>query len=299
MFCPHCASQNSNDAKYCRACQQNLKVISQAMKQSLPVLLASKFDGFIERTNERLRRDGILHIFYGVCFLTYTTWSRINLHKDWPSTIFSLLLNTPIICYFIGNGVFQLLAYRRSLSLRPNSNGQTSLPSTLYCPRCAEANENAVKFCRQCGEDLEVVSQAMTRRLPAFITNRLDTYIEEKNRTIRSTIRYHASLGFMFLLVGIILILFEPFAGLFVLTQVGMILFGCCMLLFAGWDLLVEKRSQGSPAQTKEMDSARSTDKIAMQSRAQFPVPPSVTESTTRRFTESADAVETEKESHF
>ena len=36
MYCPKCASQNNDEAKFCRACGANLSLISQAMTGELP-----------------------------------------------------------------------------------------------------------------------------------------------------------------------------------------------------------------------------------------------------------------------
>lgn len=36
----------------------------------------------------------------------------------------------------------------------------------MYCPNCATANADDIKFCRSCGANLSLVPQAMTGRLP-------------------------------------------------------------------------------------------------------------------------------------
>ena len=36
MYCPNCASQNNDDAKFCRTCGSNLSLISQALTGELP-----------------------------------------------------------------------------------------------------------------------------------------------------------------------------------------------------------------------------------------------------------------------
>ncbi len=37
----------------------------------------------------------------------------------------------------------------------------------MFCPRCATDNLNEASFCRACGADIHLVSQALTGRLPA------------------------------------------------------------------------------------------------------------------------------------
>jgi hypothetical protein len=36
----------------------------------------------------------------------------------------------------------------------------------MYCPKCATSNVDDVKFCRSCGANLSLVSEALTGRLP-------------------------------------------------------------------------------------------------------------------------------------
>ena len=54
MYCPKCGTENAEANKFCRACRENLKVISQAMKRRLPVVLASKLDQMLDSRSERL-----------------------------------------------------------------------------------------------------------------------------------------------------------------------------------------------------------------------------------------------------
>jgi len=48
MYCPKCGTENAETNKFCRACRENLKVVSQAMKQRLPVVLASRLDQMLD-----------------------------------------------------------------------------------------------------------------------------------------------------------------------------------------------------------------------------------------------------------
>jgi hypothetical protein len=57
MYCPKCGTENAETNNFCRACRENLKVVSGAMKQRLPVLLASKFDQMLDSRSERFRLD--------------------------------------------------------------------------------------------------------------------------------------------------------------------------------------------------------------------------------------------------
>ena len=104
MFCPKCGVQNAETNKYCRACRENLKVISQAMKQRLPVLLASRLDQMLDSRSERFRRDSILSFLIGLVFLVAGSSGTLDVLWFYISPVFILF------------GVWHYLAYRRSLS---------------------------------------------------------------------------------------------------------------------------------------------------------------------------------------
>jgi len=53
----------------------------------------------------------------------------------------------------------------------------------MFCPKCGTENPNNGKFCRSCGTDIGVVSQALTGKLPA--TNEFDyalAELDDKNK---------------------------------------------------------------------------------------------------------------------
>src|SRR5262245_5029193 len=75
MYCPNCGTENVETNKFCRACRENLKVVSQAMKQQLPVVLASRFDQMLDSRSERFRRDSVISFLIGLIFLA-ARWSR-------------------------------------------------------------------------------------------------------------------------------------------------------------------------------------------------------------------------------
>lgn len=107
MYCPKCGKENAETNKYCRACRENLIVISQAMKQRLPVVIASRLDQMLDSRSERFRRDSILCFLMGlVCLIA--GWS-----KSFGLFGTLLLIMSPMILL---QGVWEYLAYRRSLA---------------------------------------------------------------------------------------------------------------------------------------------------------------------------------------
>jgi hypothetical protein len=106
MYCPKCGTENAETNKYCRACRENLGVISQAMKRRLPVMIASRLDQMLDSRNERFRRNGILYLLMGGSFLVAKlSGSFTGLETLWGISIFYILL-----------GAWEYLAYRRSLA---------------------------------------------------------------------------------------------------------------------------------------------------------------------------------------
>src|SRR3954471_15877143 len=51
-------------------------------------------------------------------------------------------------------------------------------PECMYCPLCGVENLKDTRFCRGCGEDLRLVSQAVTKSLPLIIAHRVDEAID-------------------------------------------------------------------------------------------------------------------------
>jgi len=107
MYCPKCGTENAETNKFCRACRENLKVVSQAMKQRLPVVLASKFDQMLDSRSERFRRDSILSFLMAFVFLVAgLSGSSGKLGMLW---FFAFPISFLI-------GAWEYLAYRRSLA---------------------------------------------------------------------------------------------------------------------------------------------------------------------------------------
>ena len=50
MYCPHCGTQNLSETKFCRSCGRDLRLVSQAITKSLPLLIAQRVDNAIDRS---------------------------------------------------------------------------------------------------------------------------------------------------------------------------------------------------------------------------------------------------------
>jgi ribosomal protein L40E len=57
-------------------------------------------------------------------------------------------------------------------------HGEWHILSGMYCPHCGAQNAQETKFCRGCGEDLRLVSRAVTKSLPLVIAEKVDAAID-------------------------------------------------------------------------------------------------------------------------
>ena len=152
----------------------------------------------------------------------------------------------------------------------------------MYCPKCGIQNNDQMKFCRGCGENLHLISQAMTRRLPGFLVRKMDAYIENKNWRLRRQSIGGAVMGGMFIFLG----LYEAIGtGAPWANEWFKLAFGCFMLLLGCWDYLVYKRSLSADVKVIKMGGSSTTNELPPINAAHIVEPPaSVTESTTRQL---------------
>ncbi len=150
----------------------------------------------------------------------------------------------------------------------------------MYCPKCGIQNNDETKFCRGCGENLKVVSQAMSRHLPVILASKMDAYLERKNSRIRRDSIYGALSGTIFLICGLYFIIEGKTSWARSLFFVAT---GCIALLWSLWDHLVYKRSLS--LDVRVVRGPPTADELAQIDAAQIVEPPaSITESTTRHF---------------
>src|SRR5713226_1150242 len=69
MYCPKCATQNIDNAKFCRQCGVNLSLVPQALSGHLPQAPISKLEEAIKRRREPDLARAIRQGFMGVAFL--------------------------------------------------------------------------------------------------------------------------------------------------------------------------------------------------------------------------------------
>ena len=152
----------------------------------------------------------------------------------------------------------------------------------MYCPQCGLQNNDDTKFCRSCGENLKVVSQAMTRRLPAFLVRKMDAYIERRNAGLRRESIGLTILGCLFIFLGFYDVIGN---GASWRSEWFNVAFGCFMLFLGLWDHTVYKRTLSLDVKVIKMGGSSTTNELPPINAAHIVEPPaSVTESTTREL---------------
>ena len=158
----------------------------------------------------------------------------------------------------------------------------------MYCPHCGVQNAEATKFCRGCGADLRLISQAVTKSLPLVIAQKVDDAIDRGRGGWRSYQMFRAEnrrpyaqalmgLSSLFVVVWMLMLGHGDvsFAGGFLLVM------SATLLLTSLYELWKRKRRRGQSEQPEQLHSASTTREL--EPYRDMPED-SVTESTTRRL---------------
>ena len=110
----------------------------------------------------------------------------------------------------------------------------------MYCPKCGSPNQDGVRFCRQCAEDLQAVTQVMKGHTSVAIASKLDAVLEKKNEKFRRDAILNGVMGAGFSVPSIVqLVRFGSLPGMSPLF----LLLGIFCILYSGWQLLLYRRS--------------------------------------------------------
>jgi hypothetical protein len=164
----------------------------------------------------------------------------------------------------------------------------------MYCPTCGAKNPDEGRFCRSCGTDLEIVSRALHGEL-------LDPQVVEVEKSYRKAL-HDGAIFLIFLILTILTILkigvgqigqedFGPF--ILVLIWIIAALYSA-MRIFARYKrkmrLALLEKDRALLARAKE------TSRLPEAELHQLTPPPSVTEQTTTRLSETTSIKEHRRE---
>jgi zinc-ribbon domain len=158
----------------------------------------------------------------------------------------------------------------------------------MYCPHCGVQNLKETKFCRGCGEDLRLVSQAVTKSLPLVIAQRVDDAIDRGRGGWRSYQMFRAEnrrayaqalmgLSSLFVVVWMLMLGHGDvsFAGGFLLVM------SVTLFFTSLYELWTRKRRQRKSSEPEQLASGLTTKELEPHRDLSDT---SVTDSTTRRL---------------
>jgi len=292
MYCPKCGTQNADTNKYCRACREDLQLVSQALNKHLPMMLAGRIDSVLASKSERFRRDSFLSLAVASGCLASGLAELSRRETRW----LPFFLVAAAGCFLLFS-LWNYLAYKYSLRLgrgferdEPLPPGEGSLADSailtlnlkeqalamdpavlptkeisqetqfLHCPACGAPSSNQGKHCRQCGENLDAIYKAMKKSsLRSALDRRLDKYVKaEGNRLQKALDSGQASgqAGKLTLSMGAVYFL------IFLGTWFGeqrfdpfYLTFGVMWSVMGLWDYLFYRRRQSLRSKTNAADS--------------------------------------------
>jgi zinc-ribbon domain len=127
MYCPRCATQNSDETKFCRACGANLSLVPQAMTGRLPDA---------RHTRRRKKRDGdddgppslaggIQRAFMGIGFVLVAIAARFFAPAG---IIWWFWLLIPAFA-MLGKGVAEIVTATKTSTGLPPMTNHTAIPA--------------------------------------------------------------------------------------------------------------------------------------------------------------------------
>lgn len=119
MFCPRCATQNLDDAKFCRACGADVHLVPQALAGLLPTQAVKEEGGGKAAKRKKDEKDpkllekGMENVFVGVAFLVIFLAGLLWFRGAFMIWIWFII--PALAC--VGEGLGQLLRSRREHQL--------------------------------------------------------------------------------------------------------------------------------------------------------------------------------------
>ena len=180
MYCPQCATENLENASFCRGCGANISLVSQALTGSVPAAVPAEMDEYFSHRRRRKElpnvEKGIKNIFMGVAFLLAALGALMfapNGHNWW----FWLLIPA---FFMLSGGVAEMVRFKisKNVELRA-APGPTALPSSPTRP-AAFPRRNTAELVQQPN-----ITEGTTRHLDGEMkTRHLETPVESKPKKV-------------------------------------------------------------------------------------------------------------------
>jgi hypothetical protein len=182
MFCPNCATENSNlDVKFCRVCGKDLRLISQAMVKRIgwSTTLASKLDGFFmsksQRSSREESRNGFGNILLGICLVGLGLWNIFT--HDGVSAFTGFLFLTALLS--LGIGVGNVWVHKRRLTSDAYKEAER-LPDDLSIYKQNFAPAASKESLQSARATSEISGQAVAELVPPSVTEHTTISLKER-----------------------------------------------------------------------------------------------------------------------
>ncbi len=162
----------------------------------------------------------------------------------------------------------------------------------MFCPKCAAQNVDGASFCRSCGANISLISQALTGQLPAVPAD------DDRDRDWRNDWRKHRrnrppsiDAGIRKLTMGIAFVVISILVGLYSLHGRGWwywLLIPASTFIGRGISDIIRAKQAGASGAAKQSPQLQAPNPTQIPSprntSALMPPVPSVTEGTTRHL---------------
>ena len=181
MFCPRCATENANNASFCRACGADLRLVPQALTGNLPTALPAsqtKDDVLAKRKEPSpARLDKIFErIFVGLAFLAIFLGGLFFFRRGFMIWIWFII---PAFAS-IGSGIGSYLRYREE-----RRQGRLPKAHTPESLRAAETYAPPTLMARDTSEMFSLSSSAPPP--PPSVTENTTRHLDAERRAISTT----------------------------------------------------------------------------------------------------------------